>query len=187
MIDSLGEGELFPSLRGNYSIHDDFFKSLENLDSSCFYGRAFGFQFVPSVTLIFHVIGIFLANYSLSWDCSSAIGSLWNSGRHLLSPEERAKQIISVTREADIEFCRGFWNLSELPPPKLFCPSLEVYRTTTVPMVGPLTMESNTRGKPISIPEPTAHGPPAPIPIKIFSSKCREGLVSLHRSIFTSL
>jgi hypothetical protein len=44
LIDSMDEGSLFPSLEGNYNIHDGFFKAIESLDASCFYGRAFGFQ-----------------------------------------------------------------------------------------------------------------------------------------------
>lgn len=44
LIDSLDEGSLFPSLEGDYSVHDGFFKGLESLDASCFYGRSFGFQ-----------------------------------------------------------------------------------------------------------------------------------------------
>jgi hormone-sensitive lipase len=54
LIDSLEEGSLFPSLKGNYSIHDGFFKGLESLDASCFYGRAFGFQvrYVYKIQLI---------------------------------------------------------------------------------------------------------------------------------------
>lgn len=120
-----------------------------------------------------------MSTYSLSWGNSAAFSSLLNSGRYLLSPEQRAKQIIKVTREADIEFCRGFWNLSELPPPRLFCPSMEVYQINTIPMCGPLTLESKTPGQLISVPEPSSHGPPKAIPITILSSKHREGLVNL--------
>jgi hormone-sensitive lipase len=103
---------------------------------------------------------------------------LLNSGRYLLSPEQRAEQIIKVTREADISFCSAFWNLSEIPPPCLFCPPIEDYHITEIPMCGPLTLESKTPGKLISVPEPSAHGPSAPIPIRILSGKYREGLVS---------
>lgn len=124
------------------------------------------------------MIGIVLATYSLSWDNrSAAFGSLLNSGRYLLNPEQRAKQIIKVTREADIEFCRGFWNLSEIPPPKLFCPAMEIYQVSFVPMCGTLTLESKTPGTIIPIPEPNVHGPPAPIQMRVLSSKHREGLV----------
>lgn len=139
---------------------------------------------MPSVTLIFNVIGIVLATYSLSWgNRSAAFGSLVSSGRYLLNPEQRAKQIIKVTREASIEFCRGFWNLSELPPPRLFSPPLDVYQVTTIPMCGTLTLESKTPATLVPIPEPNVHGPPAPIPIRVLSSKHREGLVSFPISL----
>lgn len=56
------------------------------------------------------MIGIVLATYSLSWQSgTAAFGSLIHSGKLLLNPEQRAAHIIKVTREADIEFCRGFW------------------------------------------------------------------------------
>jgi hypothetical protein len=44
LIDSMDEGSLFPSLQGDYSAHNGFFKGIESLDASCFYGRSFGFQ-----------------------------------------------------------------------------------------------------------------------------------------------
>ena len=79
---------------------------------------------------VFHVIGIVLATYSVRWERggTTSLASLLHSGeprgamskilphllgRFLLSAEQRAKRIIKVTREADISFCKGFWNLSE--------------------------------------------------------------------------
>ncbi|KAI6218452.1 hypothetical protein M3Y95_01165700 [Aphelenchoides besseyi] len=178
LIDALEENSLFPSLDGDYSLYHGILKGIESLDASCFYGRSFGFQFTPTVTLIFNVIGIVLATYSLSWNNGSeAFGSLLNSGRYLLNPEERAKQIIKVTREADIEFCRGFWNLSEIPPPKLFCPTMEIYQIVNIPMIGPIEMKAKD-GLTIAIPEPNAHGPSAPIQLRILSATNREGLSS---------
>lgn len=140
------------------------------------------FQFCPSVTRIFRVIGIVLATYSLSWDNGSgALSSLMASSRYLLNPEQRAHRIIKVTREADIEFCRGFWNLSEIPTPKLFCPSMAVYEVVNVPMMGPLALESVTPGAAhVQIPEPSAHGPAKPVRMRLFSASHREGMVSGH-------
>ncbi|KAI6239120.1 hypothetical protein M3Y99_00615300 [Aphelenchoides fujianensis] len=183
LIDALDENSLFPKLTGDYTMYHGILKGIESLDASCFYGRSFGFQFTPTVTLIFNVIGIVLATYSLSWGngASSAFGSLLNSGRYIMNPEERAKQIIKVTRESDIEFCRAFWNLSEIPPPKLFSPSMEIYQIVHVPMCGPLEMEAKD-GQPILIPEPNAHGPAAPIQIRILSATGREGLSSKKSS-----
>jgi hypothetical protein len=58
------------------------------------------FQFSPSVARIFRFIGVVLATYSLSWEKGhGALGSLINSGRFLISPEQRAERIIKVKEE----------------------------------------------------------------------------------------
>uniref|UniRef100_A0A0K0DRD0 HSL_N domain-containing protein n=1 Tax=Angiostrongylus cantonensis TaxID=6313 RepID=A0A0K0DRD0_ANGCA len=112
---SMPSGSLFPPLQGSYDKYHEILRDFEQLDSTCFYGRPLGFQFSPSVNRIFRVIGIVLASYSLSWEKGhGAIGSIINTGRFFLSPEQRASRIIKVTKEADIEFCKGFWNLAEL-------------------------------------------------------------------------
>lgn len=110
------------------------------------------------MTVIFNVIGVVLATYSLNWgNGRAAFGALYNSTMYLLNPEERAKQIIKVTREGDLGFCRAFWNLSELPPPKLFGPAMDVYRVMRVPMSGALQLATKSGGVQL-IPEPSAHG-----------------------------
>lgn len=54
-------------------------------------------QFSPSVGRIFRFIGVILATYSLSWEKGHGpIGSLLNSGRFFLSPEQRAERIIKA-------------------------------------------------------------------------------------------
>ncbi|VDM49415.1 unnamed protein product [Toxocara canis] len=113
--EKLPNGSLFPPLDDDYSKYQSLLRGIEALDSSCFYGRPLGFHFSPSVGRIFRFIGVVLATFSLSWEKGHGpIGSLINSGRFILSPEQRASRIVRVTREADIEFCKGFWNLSEL-------------------------------------------------------------------------
>lgn len=55
------------------------------------------FQFSASVGKIFRFIGVVLATYSLSWEKGHGpIGSLINSGRFILSPEQRASRILKV-------------------------------------------------------------------------------------------
>ncbi|KAI6202938.1 hypothetical protein M3Y94_00499000 [Aphelenchoides besseyi] len=178
LTETLDEKSLFPSLDCEYSSYHGMLKGIESLDASCFYGRSFGFQFAPSVTSIFNVIGIILATYSLSWESgTAAFSSLLNSGRYFLNPEERARRIIKVTREADLEFCRDFWNLSEIPPPKLFCPTMEINNVVLIPMDGPIRLDGKD-GRSVEIPEPSAHGPSAPIQVRILSATNREGLSS---------
>ncbi|KAI6178113.1 hypothetical protein M3Y98_00465900 [Aphelenchoides besseyi] len=178
LSETLDENSLFPSLDCDYSLYHGMLKGIEGLDASCFYGRAFGFRFAPSVTSIFNAIGIILATYSWSWESgTAAFSSLLNSGRYFLNSEERARRIIKVTREADLEFCRDFWNLSEIPPPKLFCPTMEINKVVLIPMDDPIRLDGRD-GRPVEIPEPSAHGPSTPIQVRILSATSREGLSS---------
>ena len=55
------------------------------------------FQFSPSVNRVFRIIGVILASYSLTWEKGQGkLGSLINTGRFFLSPEQRASRIIKV-------------------------------------------------------------------------------------------
>ncbi|KAJ1358760.1 hypothetical protein KIN20_017268 [Parelaphostrongylus tenuis] len=165
-------GSLFPPLQGSYDKYHEILRGFEQLDSTCFYGRPLGFQFSPSVSRIFRVIGIVLASYSLSWEKGHGpIGSIINTGRFFLSPEQRASRIVKVTREADIEFCKGFWNLAELSNnmPKWFSPNMAINELREISWVGPITLES-TRGGKVRIPEPSAHTGPRPVQIRVLSS-----------------
>ncbi|KAL3095378.1 hypothetical protein niasHS_007477 [Heterodera schachtii] len=176
LFNRLDGGSLFPPLEGDYQQYNILFKGIESLDGSCFYGRPLGFQFFPSVTRIFRVIGLVLATYSLSWENgSAALSSLINSGRMLLNPEQRAKRIIKVTREADINFCRAFWNLSELPTARLFCPNMTICEAREVKPAGPLPLETVDGGL-IHIPEPSAHTGVRSVSIKLLSSSHRSGI-----------
>ncbi|KAK0396970.1 hypothetical protein QR680_001927 [Steinernema hermaphroditum] len=173
----LEKNSLFPPLEGDYSKYNSLFKNIESLDASCFYARALGFQFVPSVCKIFRFIGVVLATYSLSWeDGHGPLGTFLHSGRFLLSPEQRAERIIKITREADIEFCRAFWNLSELGSVgKWFCPNMAICDLRDIAFVGPISMETNS-GKRVLIPEPSAHTGHRPVRIRVISYAHREGV-----------
>uniref|UniRef100_F1KVG3 Hormone-sensitive lipase n=1 Tax=Ascaris suum TaxID=6253 RepID=F1KVG3_ASCSU len=174
--EKLPGSSLFPPLSDDYSKYQDLLKRIQALDSSCFYGRPLGFQFSASVGKIFRFIGVVLATYSLSWEKGHGpIGSLINSGRFILSPEQRASRILKVTREADIDFCKGFWNLSELgnDVPKLFCPNMAVNEAREINWVGPITVASNQGGT-VRIPEPSAHTGVRPVRIRILSYTHRE-------------
>nr|CDJ85515.1 Hormone-sensitive lipase and Alpha beta hydrolase fold-3 domain containing protein [Haemonchus contortus] len=168
---SMPSRSLFPPLDGSYDKYYEMLRALEQLDPTCFYGRPLGFQFSPSVNRIFRVIGIVLASYSLSWEKGHGpIGSIINTGRFFLSPEQRASRIVKVTKEADIDFCKGFWNLAELSNnmPKWFSPNMAINELREINWVGPITLETTQGGK-VKIPEPTAHTGPRPVQIRILS------------------
>ncbi|WKY16774.1 hypothetical protein Q1695_001415 [Nippostrongylus brasiliensis] len=168
---SMPSGSLFPPLHGSYEKYHEMLRGLGQLDPTCFYGRPLGFQFSPSVNRIFRVIGIVLASYSLSWEKGHGpIGSIINTGRFFLSPEQRASRIVKVTKEADIDFCKGFWNLAELSNnmPKWFSPNMAINELREINCVGPISLETTNGGK-VRIPEPTAHTGPRPVQIRVLS------------------
>lgn len=50
---------------------------------------------------IFRFIGVVLATYSLSWEKGyGPLGSLLNTGRFILSPEQRASRILKASCSA---------------------------------------------------------------------------------------
>nr|CAD2147274.1 unnamed protein product [Meloidogyne enterolobii] len=177
LLDVLDNNSLFPPLNSDYQQYNIMFRGIENLDASCFYGRSLGFQFSPSITRIFRFIGLILATYSLSWESSVALSSLIRGGRMLLNPEQRAKHIIKVTREASIGFCRGFWNLSEFTMPSLFCPVMATCEKTEIKLAGTLSLESVNGGF-VQIHEPSSHTGPRPIALRVLSFQQRFGLNS---------
>uniref|UniRef100_A0A7E4VSK6 Hormone-sensitive lipase n=1 Tax=Panagrellus redivivus TaxID=6233 RepID=A0A7E4VSK6_PANRE len=176
-LDSFEENSLFPPLDGDYEQYNGFFRGIENLDTSCFYARPLGFQFSQSVMRVFRVIGFVLATYSLSWEKGQGpINSLIHSSKYLISPEQRALRIVKVIRESDIEFCKGFWNLSEIGSmSKWFGPALAISETREVGLLGPLPLLSKV-GEVILIPEPSAHTGRRPVPYRILSDVHRQGL-----------
>lgn len=86
------------------------------------------------------------------------------------------KNNFKVTREASIEFCRGFWNLSELPMSRLLCPIIATCEKTEIKLAGPLSLESINGGF-VQIPEPSSHTGPRPVSLRVLSFQQRFGLV----------
>ncbi|PIO76046.1 putative hormone-sensitive lipase [Teladorsagia circumcincta] len=86
-----------------------------------------------------------------------------------------------VTKEADIDFCKGFWNLAELSNnmPKWFSPNMAVNELREINWVGPITLETTQGGK-VKIPEPTAHTGPRPVQIRILSPVHRPHMTYLR-------
>ncbi|KAI1707164.1 hypothetical protein DdX_12540 [Ditylenchus destructor] len=94
-------------------------------------------------------------------------------GRKWSGMAKTARVRPTVIRETDIEFCRGFWNLSELPDVKHFCPSLAVCEKSEIPLVGAIAIDSSGQDL-IYISPPNAHGISEPIPIKILDVAMRK-------------
>ncbi|KAE9556524.1 hypothetical protein FO519_000218 [Halicephalobus sp. NKZ332] len=176
-LDSFDGDSLFPPLEGDYQQYNMVLRSIEGLDTSCFYARPLGFQFAPSVTRTFRVIGFVLATYSLSWEKKQGtLGSLVTSSKYLLNPEQRALRIVKVIRESDIEFCKGFWNLSELGAMcNFFDTSCAISEMREIPLCGPIPLQK-TNGEYCVIPEPSSHTGVRPVRYRVISAAARVGL-----------
>ena len=149
-----------------------------------FYGRHAGFPYSPSIERLFKSMLTFLATYSDYYFNTTGgrfrrIVNFFSDGtRYFLDTEYRARRIVNVSQFASIEFCKSFWFLAQLDfmkkLPQQLMPSLPVVQVISLPPE-PLKIKS-LGGKIINIPVPSAHGPPAPIPVRLLSSKRRPGM-----------
>uniref|UniRef100_A0A915HQN9 Hormone-sensitive lipase n=1 Tax=Romanomermis culicivorax TaxID=13658 RepID=A0A915HQN9_ROMCU len=179
-----------------YRVRLDLLMNLvETMDHSCFYGRCMGFQYASSLYRVFQVVGLGLASYSILWEkgapdsISQTVTNLYQSGRFALNPEERAQRITDVIMNADISFCKSFWNLTEGPflqdVPKWFCPTLALNEQWNLPAREPLFIESNN-GFYVKITQPCAHSGPSPVSMRILSYQKRLGMLNPFKdSLFT--
>lgn len=73
-------------------------------------------------------------------------------------PEEKAKRIVNISQNADIDFCKAFWFLSEgelmKHLPSVVAPSVGVSKVIHIP-TEPLSLLVD--GKEIDIPIPTSY------------------------------
>lgn len=42
-----------------------------------------------------------------------ALSSMLNSGKYMVNPELRAQRITELTQNANIDFCKAFWSVTE--------------------------------------------------------------------------
>ncbi|GFN86132.1 hormone-sensitive lipase [Plakobranchus ocellatus] len=166
----------------NSDIAEALMLEVESLSQESFYGRCLGFQYCESMQRPLQAIGIVMASYSEGYLESSHMmrvaTSVFNSGKYFLDPELRAKQMVKVTRTADIRFCQTFWNFPESPImhqlPSFVCPVMEVNETLTL---GPDAFELLLAdgGDTVVITPPCAHTGPGHVYTRLISAHLREG------------
>lgn len=76
------------------------------------------FQFCESMRNILKFISLSMAIFSEAYYnsgsfLSKATSSMWTSGKYMLDPETRARRIVNISQNADVDFCKAFWCLSE--------------------------------------------------------------------------
>ncbi|GFR88337.1 hormone-sensitive lipase [Elysia marginata] len=166
----------------NSDIAEALMLEVESLSQEFFYGRCLGFQYCESMQRPVQAMGIIMASLSEGYLESSQVmrvaTSVFNSGKYILDPELRAKQMVKVTRTADIRFCQTFWNFPESPImhqlPSFVCPVMEVNEILTL---GPDAFELPlvAGGDTVTITPPCAHTGPGHVYTRLISAQLREG------------
>ncbi|XP_053409256.1 hormone-sensitive lipase-like [Mercenaria mercenaria] len=176
------DGDLF--LENDESVGDDLLMEVEMLNTDCFYGRCLGFQFSESMQKVLQMVVIAMATFSECYEETSQViqiaSSLFNSGKYFADYDLRAKQVVDITRTADIKFCKQFWSITDSP-------LLHQLRSFTFPHVEVsevLSLEPENFELPavegeddtVTITPPCAHTGPAPVKVRLISHAVREGM-----------
>lgn len=170
---------LFP---GDEHSPEELLMEADNVDTSCFYGRCLGFQYVESMRKPLKVIALLMAAFSDAYYntggmLSRTASSLVSCGKYVYSPEARAKRIVEVSQKATVDFCKAFWLLQESTlmqqVPNLVCTPIPVNKVLMLPPE-PLTM-TRYDGTSVDIPIPYSHVGPRPIACRLLSASYRDG------------
>lgn len=173
-------GDLFP--QENVSP-DDIWTRTQDINQYCFYGRNLGFQFCDSMKYVLRFVGLSMVIYSEAYYhegnmVSRATNSVMTTTKFLADPEERAKRIVNISKNASIEFLKSFWFLSESELmgqlPSVVAENVEVCKVIQLPPE-PLTLNYN--GKTIDIPIPSSHIGKRPIQVRLISHLVRDGMI----------
>ncbi|CAG0903634.1 unnamed protein product [Cyprideis torosa] len=178
-------GNLYPH---DYHAPEELLKEAESINQYCFYGRAAAFQFCPSMRRALVLTSVALASFSEGYysDAKSSIGrtaySLMASSKYYRNPELRARRIVNLTQSAEIGFCKAFWNLADTDfmtqLPGVVCPPVTVNIVFSIP-IEQLSMPrwgAQDDTEVVEIPVPCSHFAPAPVQVRLVSSKRRVGM-----------
>lgn len=112
---------------------------------------------------------------------SKATSSVWTSGKYVLDPETRARRIVNISQNAEVDFCQAFWCLSESEfmnhIHNFSASSVAVSNLISIPPE-PLSHERSD-GTFVDIPIPSAHIGKKPLYVRLISSVVREGMVGI--------
>jgi hormone-sensitive lipase len=88
-------------------------------DQEAFFGRTCAFQFCDSLKTPLTGCAVALASYNDGYEAfqESALGatakSIFSGTRYMLNPELRAQKMSEIMKNANVEFCKAFWQLTE--------------------------------------------------------------------------
>uniref|UniRef100_A0A6A7FVG4 AGAP002567-PA-like protein n=1 Tax=Hirondellea gigas TaxID=1518452 RepID=A0A6A7FVG4_9CRUS len=163
----------------------DLITTLSTVPMHAFYGRCLGFHYVRSLHKSFQLLVICLSAFSEAYYSD---GGFWSKTRHsirassqyILSPELRARRLVSVLQYADIHFVKAFWDLAETEMmrqlPSLVAPSLSVYQAISVPCEEQSVPHVAGDDRHVQVPPASSHLPPAPVTCYLLSTVWRTGM-----------
>ncbi|XP_056010937.1 hormone-sensitive lipase-like [Ostrea edulis] len=174
----------------NDPVVESLVEEMEGLSQNCFYGRCIGFQFCASMHRPLTTVAVAMASFSEGYqektNFKQLTASVVHSGRYFMNPELRAEQIVSVTRTANVEFCKNFWSITESDimqaVPSLVCPAIKVNEVMYL-MPEPFELPAVNTDNPtdlITITPPCAHTGPGTIKVRLMSFEPREGQELRH-------
>lgn len=118
-----------------------------------------------------------------------ATNSVWTSGKYVLDPDTRARRIVNISQNADVDFCKAYWFLAEsevmIRLPALFSSSCMISHVISLP---PAPMQYTRQdGTVIDIPIPSAHIGTKALQVRLMSSLARENMVGVPKNNKTPL
>ncbi|XP_018571617.1 hormone-sensitive lipase isoform X2 [Anoplophora glabripennis] len=153
------------------------------INQHCFYGRHLGFQYCDSLKNILQFIALSMTlfsevYYSQGSLISKATNSVMSTTKYITDPEQRARRIVNISQNAEVDFCKAFWFLSETELmnqlPSIVSNSVAVSKVIFLPPE-PLTITVGEEE--IEIPVPSSHIGQKPIQIRLISHKIRSGML----------
>lgn len=162
---------------------EDLKSVCQDINQYCFYGRCLGFQFCDSLKNVLQFIALSMAIFSEAYYSqgsliSKATNSVMTTTKYITDPEQRAKRIVNISQNADVDFCKSFWFLSESELmnqlPSVVSPNVAVCKLISI---APEPLSVHVDGRDIEIPVPTSHLGPKPVQVRLISYQVREGML----------
>ncbi|XP_053680279.1 hormone-sensitive lipase [Anopheles nili] len=181
-------GALFPD--ESHSV-EELFSRGGIINQYCFYGRCLGFQFCDSIKPLLKFISIGMAGFSEGYyseggRLSKATSLMYTSTKYMLDPELRARRIVNISQNSNVDFCKAFWFLAESEMmhslPSFVGFKVKVNRVITIPpepiqLKKPGTGTGDESAVFVDIPIPKSHGGAAPIKARLISAVKRKGMI----------
>lgn len=154
------------------------------INQHCFYGRNLGFQYCDSIKNLLQFISLSMAlfsevYYSQGSLIQKATTSAMSSAKFITDPEHRARRIVNLGQNAEVDFCKAFWFLSETELmnqlPSIVAPSVAISKVIHLPPE-PLTVMT-TDGEEIEVPVPSSFIGRKPVQVRLISHKIRSGML----------